>query len=41
VSLFKGKDVGAIFSEILGGTKVSRTIASMLPSEGGTAKNSP
>ena len=31
VSLFKGKDVATIFSEVLGGTKVGRTIATLLP----------
>jgi major vault protein len=32
VSLFKGKDVATLFSEVLGGTKVGRTIQSLLPS---------
>jgi major vault protein len=31
VSLFKGKDVATLFSDILGGTRVGRTIATMLP----------
>jgi hypothetical protein len=31
VSLFKGKDVATLFSDILGGTKVGQTIASMMP----------
>ncbi len=31
VSLFKGKDVATIFSEIVGGTKLGRTIATQLP----------
>lgn len=33
VSLFKGKDVATIFAEILGGTKLGRTIASQLPAK--------
>jgi major vault protein len=33
VSLFKGKDVATLFSEVLGGTKVGRTIQSLLPSQ--------
>jgi major vault protein len=31
VSLFKGKDVATIFADVLGGTKVGRTIATLLP----------
>lgn len=31
VSLFKGKDVATIFSELLGGTRVGKTIETMLP----------
>ncbi|MCU0654718.1 MAG: hypothetical protein MUF64_05340 [Polyangiaceae bacterium] len=31
VSLFKGKDVATLFSDILGGTRVGRTIAAMMP----------
>lgn len=31
VSLFKGKDVATIFAEILGGTKLRRTIETILP----------
>jgi|GEM_PF-995205 len=31
VSLFKGKDVATIFQDVLGGTKVGRTIAGMMP----------
>jgi hypothetical protein len=31
VSLFKGKDVATLFSDILGGTKVGQTIAAMMP----------
>ncbi|MEM9490911.1 MAG: hypothetical protein AAGC55_17315, partial [Myxococcota bacterium] len=37
VSLFKGKDVATIFAEVLGGTKLGRTIASQLPAMAGTA----
>lgn len=31
VSLFKGKDIATIFSDLLGGTKVGQTISAMLP----------
>ncbi len=31
VSLFKGKDVATIFGEIIGGTKLGRTISTLLP----------
>lgn len=31
VSLFKGKDVASIFAEVVGGTKLGRTIAGQLP----------
>ena len=31
VSLFKGKDVATIFQDVVGNTKVGRTIAAMLP----------
>jgi len=34
ISLFKGKDAASLFAEILGGTKVGRTIATMLPDNG-------
>lgn len=33
VSLFKGKDVATIFAELLGGTKLGRTIATQLPAK--------
>jgi major vault protein len=38
VSLFKGKDVATLFSDILGGTKVGQTIAAMLPDKGDKKK---
>ena len=31
VSLFKGKDVASIFADVVGGTKLGRTIAGQLP----------
>jgi major vault protein len=40
VSLFKGKDVATIFAEMLGGTKLGRTIASQLPAGAGDASKS-
>lgn len=33
VSLFKGKDVATLFGELLGGSKLGRTIREMLPAE--------
>jgi hypothetical protein len=38
VSLFKGKDVATLFSDILGGTMVGQTIAAMLPDKGDKKK---
>ncbi|MCS6898513.1 MAG: hypothetical protein RMJ98_02150 [Myxococcales bacterium] len=38
VSLFKGKDIATLFSDILGGTKVGQTIAAMLPDKGDKKK---
>ena len=35
VSLFKGEDISTIFQQVLGGTKLSRTIAAMLPGPDG------
>jgi major vault protein len=40
VSLFKGKDIATIFAEMLGGTKLGRTIASQLPAGAGDASKS-
>jgi major vault protein len=39
VSLFKGRDVASIFADVLGGTKVGRTIAQMLPGDGNGAND--
>lgn len=33
ISLFKGKDVGNLLNDVLGGTKLGRTISQMLPEE--------
>ena len=38
VSLFKGKDVATIFSDVVGGTKLGRTIEKMLPPKGNGAR---
>lgn len=38
VSLFKGKDVASLFSDILGGTKLGRTIEGLLPPGGAEAE---
>jgi hypothetical protein len=35
VSLFKGKDVGAILSEVLGGTKVAPTLRAIVEAAAG------
>jgi hypothetical protein len=41
VSLFKGKDVGTILSEVVGGTKVMHTLRSVIESSNGAALNKP
>jgi major vault protein len=33
ISLFKGKDIGTLLNDILGGTKLGRTISQMLPGD--------
>jgi major vault protein len=40
VSLFKGKDVASIFRDVVGGTKLGRTIEKMLPA-GGNGEGTP
>ena len=39
VSLFKGKDVASIFRDVIGGTKLGRTVEKMLPVGGGNGES--
>lgn len=41
VSLFRGRDVATIFADVVGGTKLGRTIEKMLPERSGSGESRP